>query len=330
MVQLIDNRNTTDPRLNLALEEYALRNYDVEHNSYLLLYRNEPSVIIGKHQNVFEEVDYRLLEREQIPLVRRISGGGTVFHDLGNLNFSFITRYTSTRFNNYREFTAPIIGALQSLGVPAALNERNDIVIQGLKVSGNAQFTTRGRMLSHGTLLFNSNLELLRASLSSRAGGIESRSIKSVRSSVVNIADYISDPISFSEFQSVLQRHVVGDPPLMPTIDCSEHQWEQVRELARQRYDSWEWNYGRSPRFSVRREGALPGGDVAFALQIEEGVITEIEVGGTIPGEWSALLQQCLQGCRYRGPDLRAAIERWQVSLQLEGGEGTALFALLY
>src|SRR5690554_2341039 len=152
----IDNEGNNDPHLNLALEEYIVRNF--KDKDYLLFYINEPSIIIGRNQNTLEEINQSYVEENGIHVVRRISGGGAVYHDLGNLNFSFITNYDKKSLNNFRKFTEPIINVLQSLEVNAELKGRNDIVADGRKISGNAQFSTAKRMFSHGTLLFDSNL----------------------------------------------------------------------------------------------------------------------------------------------------------------------------
>jgi len=149
---LIKTPPTTNPYLNIAIEEYAVRNLDMSHD-YLFIYSNAPSVVIGKNQNPFMEVNLPFLKTNNIKLARRISGGGAVYHEPGNLNFCYITESTKENFNNYKKFLNPIIEYLNSLGIPAVINQRNDIEVEGLKISGNAQFTSRNRMLSHGTLL---------------------------------------------------------------------------------------------------------------------------------------------------------------------------------
>ena len=158
MRYLIDNRNNTEPSINLALEEYAIRYLDIS-DDYVLLYQNNPAVILGRHQNLWEELNLNFIQKNNISINRRISGGGTVYHDLGNLNYSFITKFEKFKFNNYKFFTEPILTALHSLHIKAKLNSRNDIVIGHKKISGNAQFTSKDRMVSHGTLLYQSNLD---------------------------------------------------------------------------------------------------------------------------------------------------------------------------
>ena len=174
----IDNKGITDPRINLAIEEYALKNLDIN-ESYLLFYINKSSIIIGKNQNTIEEVNQDYVEKNDITVVRRLSGGGAVYHDLGNLNFSFITKDDGDSFHNFKKFTEPVVKALGKLGIHAELSGRNDIMAEGKKISGNAMFATRGRMFSHGTLLFNSEMDHIVSALKVKKEKIESKGIKS-------------------------------------------------------------------------------------------------------------------------------------------------------
>ncbi|MEC2078558.1 lipoate--protein ligase, partial [Metabacillus fastidiosus] len=195
----IDNEGITDPRINLAIEEYCLKNLD-PNETYLLFYINEPSIIIGKNQNTIEEINTDYVEKESIHVVRRLSGGGAVYHDLGNLNFSFITKDDGDSFHNFRKFTEPVVKALQKLGVNAELSGRNDLVAEGRKISGNAQFATRGRMFSHGTLLFDSEIDHVVSALKVRKDKIESKGIKSIRSRVANISEFLKEEITIEQF----------------------------------------------------------------------------------------------------------------------------------
>src|SRR5699024_9852101 len=158
IVKFIDNKGITDPYINLAIEEYALQNFG-EEDTYLLFYINAPSIIIGRNQNTVEEVNTDYVDDNHIKVVRRLSGGGAVYHDEGNLNFSFITKDDGDSFHNFAKFTEPVVQALNKIGVPAELVGRNDLQIEGRKFSGNAQFSTKGRMFSHGTLMLDSEIE---------------------------------------------------------------------------------------------------------------------------------------------------------------------------
>ncbi len=205
----IDNKGITDPRINLAIEEYCLKNLNID-ETYLLFYINEPSIIIGKNQNTIEEINTDYVEENGIHVVRRLSGGGAVYHDLGNLNFSFITKDDGESFHNFKKFTDPVVEALRELGVQAELSGRNDILVEGRKISGNAQFSTKGRMFSHGTLMFDSEIDHVVSALKVRKDKIESKGIKSIRSRVANISEFLTDKVSMEKFRSLLLEKIFG------------------------------------------------------------------------------------------------------------------------
>ena len=196
----IDNEGVNDPRLNLALEEYALRNFSSE-TDYLLFYINEPSIIIGRNQNTLEEINQEYITKKNIHVVRRISGGGAVYHDLNNLNFSFITNRDINSLHNFKKFTAPVIKVLKNMGLNAELIGRNDILIDNKKISGTAQFSSRERMISHGTLLFDTDLGEVVNALNVKMTKIESKGHKSVRSRVATISDFLNESIDIMEFR---------------------------------------------------------------------------------------------------------------------------------
>lgn len=204
----IDNQNITDPRINLAIEEYCLKHLDPE-ETYLLFYINQPSIIIGKNQNTIEEINTKYVDENGIIVVRRLSGGGAVYHDLGNLNFSFITKDDGNSFHNFKKFTEPVVAALKRLGVDAELSGRNDLMANGRKISGNAQFSTKGRMFSHGTLLFDSEIEHVVSALKVKKDKIESKGIKSIRSRVANISEFLDQKMTTVEFRSMLLRYIL-------------------------------------------------------------------------------------------------------------------------
>src|SRR5690349_23122679 len=197
-VLFVDNLDSTDASQNLALEEYVLR-HRMGEDDLLLFYVNAPAIIIGRNQNTIEEIAPDVVAERGIQVVRRVSGGGAVYHDLGNLNFSFMTRDVSGRFNRYDRFNGPVVDVLRDLGVPAEIGGRNDILVQGRKISGNAQFATPDRMFSHGTLLVHSNLDDVTAALRPRPGKVESKGVKSIRSRVANINEFLVQGAEGSE-----------------------------------------------------------------------------------------------------------------------------------
>src|SRR5690606_37828441 len=199
----IENEGNTNPKLNLALEEYALRNFSTD-NDYLLFYINEPTINIGRNQNTLEEINHNYVEENNIHIVRRISGGGAVYHDFGNLNFSFITNHDVKSLSNFKKFTAPVIKVLNSLGLNAELKGRNDIEVDDKKISGTAQFSTGKRMVSHGTLLYDTDLGEVVNALNVRMSKIQSKGHKSVRSRVANISEFLKESMKIEEFRQLL------------------------------------------------------------------------------------------------------------------------------
>ncbi|WP_374049810.1 lipoate--protein ligase [Neobacillus sp. PS3-34] len=279
----IDNKGITDPTINLAIEEYALKNLDIN-ETYLLFYINKPSIIIGKNQNTIEEINTEYVEGNGIQVVRRLSGGGAVYHDLGNLNFSFITKDDGESFHNFRKFTEPVIEALQKLGVNAELSGRNDILAEGRKISGNAQFSTRGRMFSHGTLLFDSEMDHVVSALNVKKDKIESKGIKSIRSRVANISEFLSDIISIEEFRSLLLKNIFGGLEEIPEYVLTEEDWEKIYQLSEERYRNWDWNYGKSPKFNLQHSHRFPVGQIDVRLEVNRGTIENCKIYGDFFG----------------------------------------------
>ena len=272
----VDNQNITDPRLNLALEEYLLRHVRLD-EPILLFYVNQPAVIVGRNQNVWEEIDLTYVETNDIDVVRRLSGGGAVYHDLGNLNFSFIST-GSENLHNFRLFTEPVIRVLNEWGVPAALHGKSDIYAGGKKLSGNAQYLTVQRMVSHGTILFDSDLEALRHALNPRQLRIESKAVQSIRAKVVNIRDWLPE-MDMATFKRALLTGIFAGNTI-PTYELDGAEWEKVQEMKAARYDSWEWNNGRSPRCTIHKKN----GTQSLAIHLEHGCIQAIDVTGESAG----------------------------------------------
>lgn len=305
----IDNQNITDPRINLAIEEYALKNLDIN-ETYLLFYINEPSIIIGKNQNTIEEINTEYVEENGIHVVRRLSGGGAVYHDLGNLNFSFITKDDGESFHNFRKFTEPVIEALHKLGVNAELSGRNDIVVGGRKISGNAQFSTRGRMFSHGTLMLDSEIDSVVSALKVKKDKIESKGIKSVRSRVANISEFLPEKISIEEFRSLLLKSIFHDSKDIPQYHLTDEDWKNIHELSKQRYQNWDWNYGRSPKFNLQNSHRFPVGQIDIRLEVNKGIIENCKIYGDFFGVGDVSdIEQRLIGLRYEKNELEQGIE---------------------
>lgn len=304
----IDNKGITDPRINLAIEEYALKNLDIN-ETYLLFYINEPSIIIGKNQNTIEEINTEYVEANGIHVVRRLSGGGAVYHDLGNLNFSFITKDDGESFHNFLKFTEPVIEALKKLGVHAELSGRNDITAEGRKISGNAQFSTKGRMFSHGTLLFDSEIDSVVSALKVKKDKIESKGIKSIRSRVANISEFLQEKISIEEFRTLLLEYIFGGKDQIEEYKLTEKDWEAIHQLSAERYQNWDWNYGKSPKFNLQHSHRFPVGQIDIRLEVEKGLIANCKIYGDFFGVGDVSeIENKLVGIRYEKAEIEHAL----------------------
>ncbi|OCA87390.1 lipoate--protein ligase [Pseudobacillus wudalianchiensis] len=309
----IDNKGITDPRVNLAIEEYAVKYLDIN-ESYLLFYINEPSIIIGKNQNTIEEINVDYVEDKNIHVVRRLSGGGAVYHDLGNLNFSFITKDDGDSFHNFKKFTEPVVAALRKLGVEAEMSGRNDILANGLKISGNAQFSTKGRMFSHGTLMFQTNMDDVVAALKVRKDKIESKGIKSIRSRVTNIADLLKESMTIKEFRQFLLENIFEGESHIPEYHLEDKDWRVIEQISQERYKNWDWNYGKSPAFNIQRSHRFPVGLIDVRLDVKNGLIQSCKIYGDFFGVGDVEeMEKGLTGVRYEKNAIKQALEALDV-----------------
>lgn len=297
MIKVVNNH--TDPRINLAVEEYVL-NYLDPSEEYAILWQNEPTVVIGRNQNTLAEVNSSFIKERGIHVVRRLSGGGAVYHDLGNLNFTFIVDAEKERVSNFEYFTRPVIQALASLGVQAEFSGRNDITIDGKKFSGNAQYWSKGRLLHHGTILFNSDLSVVQEALNVKADKLQSKGVKSVRSRVTNIYPYLKSPITIEEFKEVLWKYLIPDGEGREYI-LSEEEWAIVHRIKEERYACWDWNYGASPECEIEKEARFTGGKLELKFNVKDGLIQDLHIFGDFFGRKDVReLAQLLNGKQYR------------------------------
>lgn len=262
----------TDPWFNLAAEEYMLKNFS---QNCFMLWRNEKAIIVGKHQNALAEINLDYVRENDIKVVRRLSGGGTVFHDLGNLNFTFIMNGGEGQLVNFRKYTQPILDVLHRLGVDASFGGRNDLVIQGRKFSGNAEHVFKKRVLHHGTLLFTSQIEDLENALRVNPVKYTDRGIKSVRSRVGNISEHLKESLSILEFKDAIMNYVVEKFPESIPYLYTNDDLAAISLLAEKKYASWEWNFGYSPLYILQKVIKTQAGLIDLRLQVEKGIIRE-------------------------------------------------------
>ncbi|HIW13426.1 MAG TPA: lipoate--protein ligase [Candidatus Salinicoccus stercoripullorum] len=282
-MKFISNNNITDPMINLAMEEYVLREIPTD-DSYFLFYVNQPSIIIGKNQNTIEEINEPYIRENGIKVVRRVSGGGAVYHDEGNLNFSFITEDDGNSFHNFSKFTQPIVDALNDMGIPAELSGRNDLEINGKKVSGNAMFSQKGRMFSHGTLMLDSDISEVQNALKVNPKKIESKGVKSVRGRVGNINDFLDEKIDIEDFKRKILRYIFGGDDQIEEYVLTDEDWEKINKLSEEKYQTWDWNYGKNPKYNFNVSHKFPAGLLDIRLDVKKGRIEHAKIFGDFFG----------------------------------------------
>jgi len=264
---------SNNPHFNLATEEYFLKNSTEE---IFLIYSNEPCIVVGKHQNLLSEINWQFVNANNIKLARRISGGGTVYQDFNNLNFSFIHNCANLEQINFTKYIYPVLEALRDMGLDVEFSGRNDILLDTKKISGNAMHIFKSRVLSHGTLLFNSDLNQLSAALNNNPQKYFDKAIKSVRSKVTNIADYLNPSKSMDEFSQEFFQNIVGKSGDFSLIPITALETESINQISKDKFETWEWIYGYSPKYLFQNSFQLSNRTVAFELHVEKGIIRSI------------------------------------------------------
>ncbi len=257
--------------LNLAAEEYLLKNF---RNNIFLLYVNKPSVIIGKHQNAYAEADTLYIEQENIPLVRRLSGGGTVYHDLGNLNFSWIVQGEKNKPVNFNKYMNDVFLFLKSLNIDVEKTKNNDMTIGGKKISGNAEHIFKNRLIHHGTLLFNTNLKILNKVLTTQKINYTDKAVCSKKAEVSNILPLMKDKISITEFSEKLFRFVMKKHTQSIEYRFSDEDIEKINRLAEKKYRTWAWNFAYSPEYNFQKSLKINQKEIFVCFSVKEGIIT--------------------------------------------------------
>lgn len=301
-----------DPFFNLAIEEILLKNREDE---YLILSINNPSVIIGKHQSAHKEVNTKFLFEHNIPVIRRISGGGTVFHDKGNLNFTFIRQSESGKQVDFRKNTQPVIDFLGSSGIDAKFEGKNDIKVGGFKISGNAEHIHRNRVLHHGTLLFSSSLGILRNSIRKDKSCYATRAVDSNPSSVMNLNEKLTIFHDIYEFRKEMMHYFLKTWPGTIAYKLTGSETEEALSLAETKYKSWEWNYAYGPEYIFRNNFQLDGKLHSCSLSVKDGIIIKCTIEGS---EKMAYLAKKLATCRHMVSDMQMVFNEGKVNITEE------------
>ncbi|HTX88170.1 MAG TPA: lipoate--protein ligase [Bacteroidales bacterium] len=309
---LIIRRHNTDPYFNLATEEYVLK--EIPEDSFML-WRNAPSIIVGKHQNTLAEINLEYVKENRIAVVRRLSGGGAVFHDLGNINFTFIQTGEDDNLIDFRKYTEPILEVLVGLGIDARFEGRNDLTIEGRKFSGNAEHIWKNRILHHGTLLFSSHMPDLSQALNADPVKFRDKAVKSVRSRVTNISEHLKEPMEVMQFAERIQDHMVKKYPDAKFYDLDESDHGKIRELVESKYGTWDWNFGYSPQYNFKKILRTEhSGTLEFNLDVKDGMIGKVKIFGDYFNKYNTEdIESALTGVRHEEAAIRAALSGFRI-----------------
>ena len=321
--------DTTDPAFNLALEEYVFEHMSRD-REYLMMWRNANAIIVGRHQNTLAEINADFVRSKGIQVVRRLSGGGAVYHDLGNLNFTFIMDAQPGQQVDLRRFCEPVAEALCDMGAYAEVSGRNDILIDGQKISGNAQYVRQGRVMHHGTILFDSDLSVLGQALQVDQAKIQAKGVKSVRSRVTTVRPHLKQDLTVLQFRDKLVESLLKDLSFT-RYELTPEDIAAVEELRKEKYATWEWNYGTSPACTVLRKRRIEGcGTVEAHILLDGSRIQRLKLLGDFFSTMEPEpLENRLTGCRLDAEDCAAALAGCHVSDYISGLSNAGLIEIL-
>ncbi|WP_203263874.1 lipoate--protein ligase [Streptococcus uberis] len=295
---------SNNPAYNIALEAYAFREL-LSEDEIFILWINEPAIIIGKHQNTIQEINKEYIDAHGIHVARRLSGGGAVYHDLNNLNYTIISNKSEEGAFDFKTFSQPVIETLADLGVKAEFTGRNDLEINGKKFCGNAQAYYKGRMMHHGCLLFDVDMTVLGDALKVSKDKIESKGIKSVRARVTNIIDELPEKITVNEFSDKILAKMKETYPDMTEYVLSEDELAKIQKSADEQFGNWDWVYGKAPEYTIERNVRYPAGKINTFANVEKSIIKNIKIYGDFFGIKDVQdIEELLVGTRYENKDV--------------------------
>lgn len=299
---------SNDPYFNLALEQHVFDNMNKD-NEYFMLWQNDNAIIVGKHQNAIGEINQEYVNEKNISVVRRLSGGGAVYHDLGNLNFTFIVDDGDISKFDFSKFCNPIVKALGKLNVEAEINGRNDITIDGKKFSGNSQYAKKKRVMHHGTIMYDSDISVVASSLKVSKDKIESKGVKSVKSRVTNVKEHMDKDIPIEDFKKLLLQYMFEDGNLKEYI-LTEEDFAEIEKIKNDRYSKWDWNFGSSPKYNISKERRFDGcGKIEVYMEVQNGIIESFNVYGDYFGNGDSKdIADKVIGCKVEQTEIAKAI----------------------
>ncbi|MBP3839977.1 MAG: lipoate--protein ligase [Chryseobacterium sp.] len=310
---LIIDSPSNNPYFNIAAEEYLLHRFPTE--DIFLLYVNAPSIIVCKFQNTLAEINLDYVQEKAIKVVRRMSGGGAVYHDLGNLNFSFHTLLGDHDFGDFSVFTQPVLRLLNRFGVPAALQGRNDLLVDGKKFSGNAKLARYGKMIQHGTLLLNSEMEVLGEALKANPLKFIDKATKSNRARVTNLIHYLPEDTTTERLKDLLTDEIITNNPGAERYELTTDDIAGIEKLIKEKYETWDWNFGFSPNYSFRKAIKVPAGFIEVHLDVVKGTIEKAKIfGDFFAPKPIEELEERLVGIKHEEEEMRTLLQSVELS----------------
>ena len=317
-----------NPYFNLATEEYLFKH---KSEDIFMLWRNEPSIIVGKHQNTLSEINYEFVKKNNIKVVRRLTGGGAVFHDLGNVNFTFIQTGEDEKLVDFRKYTIPIIEVLKKIGIQAKFEGRNDLTVDGKKISGNAEHVYKNRVLHHGTLLFSATINNLTEALNVDESKFNDKAVKSVRSRVTNISEHLQNPISVEEFIDLIYsniKHMYSDAI---DYELSQKDITEIEKLVKEKYSTWEWNYGYVSNYNFTNKLRTNAGTIEINMEIINGLIEKIKFYGDYFSVFDTEdLEVKLLKVQHKEEDIRKALKGIDIKKYFHNLDESDFYKLLF